>query len=84
MAGMQEGAAPEAAPAPEQGADKVGEAVQMVGSGLEVLIQSAPSPDIAQALQQIQAQIGQILSGGTEGQPSAPETAGATGALPVR
>jgi hypothetical protein len=74
MADMQP--APEQAPA--QGGD-LGQAVQMVGSGLEQLIAAAPSPEVAQALQGVQQQLGQILAGGgaqPEQGPVSPETAG--------
>lgn len=90
MEGMQpqgQGAPAAAQGQPEgqpQGGDP-GEAVAMVGQGMQTLIKSAPTPEIAQQLEGLMQQIGQILSQGQGqgSQPVSPEAGANPGARPV-
>lgn len=82
--------APEGAPAgPEGGAGDPAEAFMMVGKGLQTLIATAPSPELAQQLEAIMGQVEQVLQqaqsgqGSPAGQPVSPEAGGAPGAVPV-
>ena len=87
MAGEMAGTPVQEAPAQPaaQGPQDAGQAMEMVGLGLEALIQNAPSPEVGAQLQQIQQQLMQVVAGASQLAPGtvSPEQGGAPGAVPV-